>query len=217
MNWNDYEALWRRQPLPLGADADVPRLHASFAASHRKLAATLAARDWLEAGAGLFVAIALCGMAVPLMLKGKTVWPLLIGIGLVLGVTALFVRERLRARRHRLGADAPLLAKIEADLTELRRQRWLLRGVAAWYLAPIFAAVLCALATFYLNAQPWESIREPWFIGGFAAFYALLCSGIWWMSRSTVRRHVEPRLVELEKLRDDLCGPNASGADQTNS
>ena len=212
MNWNDYEAVWKRQAPPVGATADVAVLRETFETRHRKLAATLAVRDWLEAAAGLLVAGFFAVLAIGLFQTGKIIWPLGLSFALTLGVTAVFIRERLRTRRLRPGADVPLLTKIDADLAELRHQQRLLDRIAVWYLGPLFAAILGVVATLYLNARPWEPMREPWFLGGFVAFQAAVVGFVWIVNRRAVQKQIVPRLAELEKLRRDLTGPDARGS-----
>ncbi len=206
MNWNDLEVIWRRQEPPVGASADLAHLHATFEAKHRKMAVALAIRDWSEAGAGLLSSVAFASLAFGFWLRGKPFWPIVIGVALTSGVTGVFIRERLRVRRQRLGADATLQAKIEADIAELRRQRRLLNTVATWYLAPVYVAMLTVMATFYLNAKPWEPVREQWFISGFITLHAIVFGAVWALNRREVRTRVEPRLEELEKLRSELLG-----------
>ena len=201
MNWNDYEAIWKRQEQPVGANADVMALKATFETKRRKLAAALFARDLLEAGTGVVVCFA---FAFIWWQAGRAGWPMGLAILLVLGVSGVFIRERFRARRLRLGADATLLAKVEADIDELRHQRNLFLKMRRWYLGPIFAAVLMVNATLYLHARAWEPARDPWFNAGFIGFYLLLSWFAWVINRREVRRRLEPRLEELEKLRRDL-------------
>jgi hypothetical protein len=204
MNWNDYEAVWKRQELPIGADADLASLRETFEAKRRKLQGILLVRDFTETGAAVFVSAALGFAWWQLGQSGKAGWPMAFAIALSLGVAGFFVRERLRARRNRLPPGAPLLAKVEADLAELRHQRGLLRNVAGWYLAPIFAAELIVVATISLQASPWSLQRDPLFLGGMIAFFALTNWGVWLINRRAVRKQIEPRLAELEKLHRDL-------------
>ena len=115
MNLNDYESAWKRQELPVGANADLKSLQETFETKRRKLAATLMARDCLEATTGILVS----GLLAYFWWHfGKEGWPMAFAIALILGVSGFFVRERLRAHSLRLGTEAPLLAKIEADITE---------------------------------------------------------------------------------------------------
>jgi hypothetical protein len=139
MNWNDYEGVWKRQELPVGADADLASLRETFETKRRKMAATFFLRDILEASAGVFVSIAL---AFIWWQQKKAGWPIALAIVLTLGVTGVFIKERIRTRRNRLGPDASLLAKLEADITELGHQRRLLLNVWKWYLAPLAASPL---------------------------------------------------------------------------
>jgi hypothetical protein len=213
MNWNDYEAAWKRQPLPAGAEADLAGLRGTFEAKRRRLAATLKMRDYLESAAGLLVAGAFGWTAWHMGVDG---WPAWLAALLMAGLSGLFLRERLRAHRLRLGPDASVLAKIEADLAELRHQHRLLVNVGSWYLLPCAGAiVLFGFATIRkgLRELPpdflpklWE---HPWLVAGVAGYFVivlpLLFWGIWAMNRRVVRLNIEPRMAELEKLRGDVA------------
>jgi F0F1-type ATP synthase assembly protein I len=218
MNWNDYEAAWKRQPLPVGPAADLTGLRDTFETKRRKLAATLQIRDYMESGAGLLVSAIFAWIWSRL---GREAWPIGLAILLMLGVSAFFLRERRRAHRLRLGPEASLLAKIDADLAELRHQRHLLLNVGTWYLLPCAGAiVLFGIAVFLKMRRelPPERFSElsdhAWLIGGFAGFMVvfmgLLFWAVWAMNRQAVRKNIEPRIAELEKLRGDLT--NVEGA-----
>ncbi len=203
MNWSDYEAVWKRQPLPLGNEANLNELLESFEAKRRKLHAALLVRDYSEAGAGVLVSIA-CAFIWWKM--GTAGWPIGIALLLVLGVSGVFVRERVRIKRFRFGADAALLAKVEADLALLRHQRHLLHTIWWWHLGPIFAATLIVHFTLALHSPPWAPQRDPIFNGGFVGFYLLLVWLAWWINYRTGRKRLDPRIEELEKLRHSLLG-----------
>lgn len=207
MNWNDYEAIWKRQELPVGTGADPAALKATFETKRRKLAATLFVRDTVEASAGVIVAAV---FALKWWNQGKAGWPVSIAIVLVLGVTGGFIKERIRAHRLRLGADAPLMARLEAEIAELRHQRRLLLSVLTWYVPPCVGAILVVLATGVLNA-PTGALADHWPFYG--AYLALLGGLVWfvhWLNRRAVRKQIEPRLAELEKLHRDLLSSSES-------
>src|SRR5208283_2917849 len=155
MNWNDYEAIWKRQELPVGAGADLATLRGAFEKKRRKLAATLFMRDILEAVAGVFASGVFAYSWWPV---GREAWPMVFAIALILGISGFFVRERFRAHRLRLGPDVPLVAKVEADIAELRHQRHLLLNIWSWYLAPCGGAIAIGGATvvrvLIIKAQP---------------------------------------------------------------
>lgn len=204
MNWNEWEMIWKRQELPRGADADLAGLRTTFETKSRKLANALLVRDVLEASAGLFVA---AGMAFAWWKQGRAGWPIALAILLILGVTGFFVRERVRAHRHRPGPDAALLARLDAELAELRHQRALLINIWKWYLAPIAAAIVIVCLTITRSRPAWDVARDPWFLGGYFCCVALLMAAVWWLNLRAVRRRLEPRIAELEKLRAELLAP----------
>lgn len=212
MNWSDYEAIWKRQALPAGAAADVTELRHSFEARRRKLAATLLMRDVLEGSAGLLVAGVFAFVWWHL---GREAWPIGLAILLLLGLTGFFVRERIRTHRRRLGPEAALLAKLEAELAELRHQRRLLLNVWLWYLAPCAGAIGCfgfAVVRKMVRDLPPEYftklLEQPMLIAGIVGYCVVLLPllfwGVWKMNRRAVRKNIEPRIEELEKLQRDL-------------
>lgn len=200
MNLNDYEAIWKRQELPVGANATIAELKITFEAKRRKLAATLLLRDFLESSAGLFVAVA---FGLKGWKMGIAAWPIAISVVLLLGVSAFFIFERIRTRRKRLGAEAPLFIKLTSDITELKHQRHLLLNVAFWYLTPCLAALVIFAHTIGANL-PHPAPRHPAFQTGYWIFVAFIYWRIWKLNRRTVQKQIDPRLEELEKIYADL-------------
>jgi len=203
MNWRDFEPLWKRQPPSLGAAADPADLQAAFAVKHRQQAITLFARDWAEAGAGLLGCIALAFIWRKLGVAG---WPIGLAMALLLGVTAVYIYQRILARRLQVGADASLLAQVEADLAVLQRQRRLLSAIWWWYLGPILAAVLLVHFTLVRQTPAWNPLRDPVIGAGFVGFYVLGIGLAWFINRQAGRKQLEPRIAELAKLRGELAG-----------
>ena len=212
MNLNDYEAIWKRQELPVGAAADLATLKDTFETKRRKLAKILYVRDVLEGTTGLLVSGVFAYMWWHI---GKDGWPIALAICLILGVTGFFLRERIRTHRNRLGPDVTLLAKLEAELAELRHQRRLLLNIWSWYLAPCAGAIVIMVATMVkilvskgppgFLASFWEHPAAlAWIIFYFAIVLPLCFWGAWAINRRAVRKQIEPRLEELEKLHRDL-------------
>ena len=201
MNWNDYEAVWKRQEPPVGETADLAGLRTTFEARSRKLHGVLLVRDFGEAGAGLLVAAAFASTWWRL---GAAAWPMALAIGLILGISGFFLRERFRTRRLRPSADAPMLARVEADLALLRRQCRLVRLMWVWYLGPCGAAIALVFGVLVRRQPPGSPLRDPALLAGFGFFFALVLWFAWEINRRALRRRLEPRLAELEKLRRDI-------------
>jgi hypothetical protein len=205
MNWSDYEAVWKRQELPVGADADLANLRATFETKRRKMAAAMLVRDWTEIGACVVVVVA---YGFYWRQSGPSGWPMGLAILLILGVALIFARERLRVRRLRLGADAPLLTKVEADIAELRHQCRLIGNLWKWYLGPCAGAMAIHWWVIVHRAPAWGPLQGPWFLVGTGLFLVVLLWFAWLINRQALRKRLEPRLAELEKLRRDLTGEN---------
>jgi hypothetical protein len=201
MNWSDYEAVWKRQPVPVGADADVAHIRQTFEAKRRKLAGSLVVRDYAELAACVFVVVSYARFWSKV---GTSGWPMGIAILIIAGVGLKFIRERMRIRRQRLSADAPLVLKISADLAELQHQRRLLLNIWTWYLGPCAAAMIIHGYVIMGRAKPWEPIRQPLFIVGFGVFFAAVFAFAWVINRRALHKRIEPRIHELEKLKRDV-------------
>lgn len=201
MNWSDYEAAWKRQELPVGETADIAELKRNFETQRRKFLGGLWLRDMMEAAAGVVVAIS-CGRI--WWKEGRDGWPIGFAILLVLFVTAIFVRERMLARRRRLGADATLLTKLDSNILELERQRRLLTKVWAWYLGPIALSLVIVRWTVTRNRPTWDPVRDPRFIVVSTLICVALFAWVWWMNTRAVKTRIDPRLAELRKLRRGL-------------
>ncbi len=211
MNWNDYETAWKCQELPVAAPADLTGLKDTFESKRRKMAATLFARDLIEGSAGLFVSGVYARMW---WLIGKDAWPLALAIALMLGVSVFFIRERIRTHCNRLGPQTPLLAKLTADITELHHQRNLLLNLWKWYLGPItgamgiFVLTMLRIAVLRIRSETLAMLWRHPLVWGLLLFTLIAATAliwfVWKLNRRAVQKQIEPRLVELEKLRADL-------------
>lgn len=207
MNWNDWELVWKRQELPVGANAELAVIKRTFEAKRLNLGRGLSLWHTVEGWGSVLIAFA---YAFSWRKLGHDAWPIGISIVLSLGVSAVFLRERLVARRYRLGSDAPLLDRTEAYLGQLRHQRRVLLNIGTWYFFPLLAGGVIAAGT----AHGILSLREP---PGFTAdVWADPAARAWVIAllgvttvatlaaRVSIRRDVgkrlNPRIDELEKL-----------------
>jgi len=135
---------------------------------------------------------------------GITGWSIILGLGLIAGVSYVFLNDGWRFRRVRSGPEAPLLARLESGIAELRHQRGLIAHIGKWYLTTYLAAVLLIgyglLQPTARRAPPgmWKSVlTTPSTMAGAIVW--------WWLDvQKSTRLRIDPRLAELEKLRGDL-------------
>ncbi len=200
MNWSELTAKWNQQSAPAFSRAELTALETSFESERRRLASRLFWRDIREAGASGLASGFLIVVAVR---WGRAAWPIAAAAAVGLGVAAFFVRERLRVGRARRGPGAPLLAKLEADLAELRHQRRLLTHVGRWLLGPIVTSWAVVVVAAVIIA-PGHGSNHPLFLGGYVAVSFLVFWGVWIVNRQAVKRSIDPRIAELEALKRDI-------------
>jgi hypothetical protein len=210
MNWNELEVIWRRQEIP-STTTDVEEITRTFEQRHRRLRTNLLIRNAAEGGTGLIMTPVLVYLW---MRSGKAGWPLGITTAILFAVTCVFVLDQLRIWRQRLGPGVPLLAKVEAELFELRHQRRLIQTWAWWYLLPGVVAIVIAWITIsrlnYGKAPPGlltEILTTPITMAWIAILAAVVGFALWRVWRSNcdaIQKQIDPRIVELEMLRDSM-------------
>jgi hypothetical protein len=215
MNWNDWETIWKRQELPLGAKADLSVIRRTLEDKRLKLERALSLWYTVEGWGSILIALVYVFSWWKL---GRDGWPIGFSIVLTLGVSAVFLRERLIARRFQLGSEAPLLARTEAYLARLRHQRRVHLNIGTWYFVPLLAGGLIASGTMHrilsrrdppgFTAAVWEDPAARAWVIALVGITAVATLAAWVSIRRDVGRRLDPRIEELEKLRREI---NADG------
>jgi len=214
MNLSDYEALWKRPELPRGMDADVADLKCTFEAKHRKLERTIVLRNFIEGVGGIFAAV---GFGILAWRMGIRSWSINLGLGLIAAVACVFLHDWWRFRRTRSRPEAPLLARIDSSITELRHQRALVGQIGKWYLSSYLAAMIligAGLLQHLASKAPPGLGRAVLSTPATLAWIVIILGTVivaivwWWVDvQRAIRLQIDPRLAELDKLRRDLVGP----------
>lgn len=217
MNWSDWEMIWREQELPLGPGADVAVLKRTFETKRRKLRRGILVRNVLEGFVGVFGSVILGWLGWRFGLGGWRLWT---GTVLMFCVSLVFVFDFFRAHRSRVVIGASLLAQVDAEIDELRHQRHLIANIGSWYFLPYASAIglICSALgeKSARNAPPGflhEVLTTPSTLGFIVAILVISIGAILWAWRSSlkaVRKRLDPRLAELEKLRDDILSNTSS-------
>ena len=213
MNWSDYESVWKRQELPTGAAADVAHIRATFEIKRQKFRGTLLVRDMTEGLLGTLGAIGFLGYAWKMGRAGR---PVALGALLILGVSLVFVRDFLRRRRLRIGPEAALLTKLDAEIAELQHQRRFLSHIGLWYFLPYLAALPLIYIPIFLHLGvrlPSDLLitllttpRSAVFIYLIVAIVVCALVLVWRDARDAGKKRINPRIEELERMRRDLFG-----------
>lgn len=208
MNLNDYEAIWKRQELPRGTDADLTDLRQTFEAKRRKMERTILLRNFIEGAGGI---LASAGFGLLTWKQGIIGWPVIVGLMLIAGVSCVFLYDGWRFQRARPGPEAPILAKLDATIAELRHQRGFISHYGKWYLTSYGTAILLIGYGFLQQMRrgaPPEFLVTLLTTPVTAAWIAILlivpvAATVWWWLdvQKTIRQRIDPRLAELEKLR----------------
>jgi hypothetical protein len=202
MNWDELKGVWRGQADERSSAPDLRALEATFAIRQQKLATQLFWRDVREATAAVLVA-AVFGYVGWQM--GATGWPMVIAVALLLALAGFFVRERWRVRAESAGPDAPLLARLDAEIAEQHHQRRLLQTVGWWYLGPSLGAAMILIVVVVAHAPLPQAAR--WVAGGvMTGIMALVGWAVLALNRRAMRESIEPYLRELETQRAELRG-----------
>lgn len=215
MNWNEWEMIWRRQQAPIGAGADLALLKQTFEEQRKKLRRSVLLRNVSEGvtGLALFTLLAFIGAR-----AGVGGWRMWTGLTLLLGVSLVFAFDSVRARRSRVPGDATILAKIDAEIAELRHQRRLLARIGLWYFLPLTASFLLIVSAWVarigreippgmLHDAVHDAVNTPRIIIWLILTPAITGGAIvwiWLVQVKSIRTRVNARLEELKKLREDF-------------
>lgn len=194
MTLEEYREAWRRQDAGAGDGPEAERLLARVRERSEAFDQRIRRHDRRET-------LAACAVALFFGWELLTAGSWLEGAGaLVIVVSAAFVVWWLR-RARRAGraerADRPVAQQLRVHLARVEEQIRLQETVLWWYLGPPGVGV--ALFVLGLDAGP---LATALVLGAVVVVYA----AVWWMNQRTVRRDLEPRREELQRMLERLEG-----------
>jgi hypothetical protein len=198
MNWSDCESAWKRQPVAPASPAEIRSLESGFETKRRQMASARLLRSVIEVSMGPIVCIGIAGMW---WFTGRGGWPTIAAILLIHGGFGAFWFACRRSRAQEASADAPLLVKVDSDIARLQRERRrLLTMRSSVYGTVIAAALLIPFVLWLAHDRSRDS-----FAVAFSIYYSATLVIGWLLNRREVRTRIDPRLDELEKLRQALA------------
>jgi CubicO group peptidase (beta-lactamase class C family) len=200
MNFEDFQKSWQSQNSgkTISINADV--LLNEVRRNQQQFRATIFRRDMIE--------VLVAAVLVPIFgwwgWKGQ--WTAYLCAFGCLVVGAYFLIDRRRQKKKTPDRHGSLKECAITSLAEVNHQIWLLKNVLWWYLLPIYVP----LVMFFLE-MAWRTqapiaarivvLMTSLFMVGFTS---VMYAGIFWLNQFAVRKNLEPRQRELEKLLNEL-------------
>jgi len=133
----------------------------------------------------------------------KTHWTLYLCAFGCFVVGAYFVIDRWRQKKKTPDLHGSLKDCAATSLAEVCHQIWLLKNVLWWYLLPIFVPIMLFFG-WSTWTMPGPVVVKVLFFFFLAAFVTVLYAGIYWLNQFAVKKSLEPRRQELEKLLNEI-------------
>ena len=204
MNPDELKNIWSQQTVPaLGVVRLTPEIIWRLASENARFKRTIFWRDVREWFATIFVAGVFLYTA---FTPGRIHWPM-IAAAIIACVPMTYVTLRKKKQPTREAAN--LVDHLRDSIAQVEYQVELLRSVARWYLAPLTVSGAIFLLDGLLTAPVPAAARKLMFVPFFLGI--LVIGGVfyvvWKLNLYAVRKHLEPRLRELQET---LAGRNRS-------
>lgn len=208
MNFDDFQKAWQAQDAAKGISLNEDALLNEVRRNQENFRGTIFWRDLREVG----VAVVL----VPIFLVSGWIvhWTLYLCAFGCLVVGGFMLLDRRRHKRKTPDLRSSLKDCVITSLSEINHQIWLLKNILWWYLLPLGVPILL-----FFSWEVWDvpgpmlqTILALLFLDGILiALYAF----IHWLNQHAVRKHLEPRRLELEKLVAGLETENPASSMKT--
>ncbi len=201
MELDKYQQAWKSDAAQLRVSIDAELLAKEVQQSHDAFRSMILWRDIREVGSSLVMIpiwfVMGYGMSLP--------WTWYLTVPVLLWIAGFMLVDR---RRHRQGPSdpgEPLLFYAKESLAQVEHQIWLLRNVFWWYLLPPSISLMA-----FFTHVAWESTKSWWgciLVSGFFGVFLFLVYGwVYWLNQWAVRKQLEPRRNDLQKLITNLEG-----------
>jgi CubicO group peptidase (beta-lactamase class C family) len=193
MNFETMQKAWQSQDAAAKVTINADVLLKEVRRNQQCFRRTIFWRDVRE--------VSVAAVLVPIFIAGglKVSWVLyLCALGCFV-VGAYFVIDRRRQKKTTPDLHGSLKDCAATSLAEVSHQIWLLKNVLWWYLLPIFVPIMLFFGwvTWQLPVPITTKILR---LLPHTSFVVLLYAGIYWLNQFAVKKNLEPRRQELEKL-----------------
>lgn len=201
MSLDKYQQAWISEASQVQVTFDADTLSKAVQRSHEAFRSTIFWRDFREVG----VALVMIPMWFAMGISLSSPWTWYLTVPALLWVAGFILVDRRRHPQHPSDPGEPLLFNAKESLNQVEHQIWLLRNIFWWYLLP----PSISLMAFFIQCS-WETTKSWWGAILMAVlhgvFLFLLYFGVYWLNQWAVRKQLEPRRNDLQKLITNLEG-----------
>ena len=198
MNFDELQSKWQAHDHVKQVNIDSDQLLKDVVQNYRSLESQLWRRDVGEIATAALLTFVFATLAI-LMHEASL---FLCAAGCLFVGLFLFWHRRKQQRSRSVVEDS-LQSTIDASITQVQQQIWLLRNILWWYLLPLVPGIVLLLAS-----ASRQSIGNGIAEQAVIAAVGLICAAGFWhayrINLREVKNTLEPRRKELEELRASL-------------
>ncbi|MBE0540696.1 MAG: beta-lactamase family protein [Verrucomicrobia bacterium] len=193
MNFEDFQKSWQSQDAGRSVSINADALLIEVRRKQLCFRRTIFWRDVREIG--------VAALLVPVFIYGgwETHWTLYLCAFACLVVGADMWLDRWRQKKKTPDLHGSLKDCTATSLAEVSHQIWLLKNILWWYLLPLFVPIMlfCGCVAWSVPGPVADKILSLLPLIGFVLAVDI---GVYWLNQVAVRKVLEPRRQELEKL-----------------
>ena len=207
MSLDKYQQAWNAEASQVHITFDADLLLQEIQRSHEKFRSMIFWRDVREVGTSLVMIPIWFVMGIVMSLP----WTWYLTVPALLWIAGFMLVDRRWYSHRRSEPGEPLLFYVKESLAQVEHQIWLLRNVFWWYLLPPSISLMA-----FFTHTAWESTKSWWgcllVTGFFGIFLFVVYGWIYRINQSAVRKQLEPRRDDLQKLIANLEGQDEAEA-----
>ena len=204
MNLDDFQKSWQSQDAGKKITIDADVLLNEVRRNQLLFRTRIFVRDMVE--------VSVAAVLVPIFIVAgrKISWTLYLCAFGCLVVGAYFLIDRWRQKKNTPDLHGSLKDCAVTSLAEIGHQIWLLKNIIWWYLLPIFVPIMVFFGWVAWQVPDASITTKVLREAPNTCFIVLLYAGIYWLNQYAVKKNLEPRRRELEKLLNELGSENPS-------
>ena len=205
MNDDEIQKVWQSQGQGPQLALDTDLVLNEVRRNQRQFRAMLFWRDTREIGVAACLTCLFAYWA-----NRDREWALYLLAFACLGVGLFMLADRWLQNKKQPVANDSLRSCVEASLSQVNHQIWLLKNVFWWYLLPVNAGIAVFIGS--LTVRVFHAGLAPMLVlSACSLVCALVCWGVYRLNQHAVKQELDPRREELEALLAHLSEDRLSG------